>query len=169
MIFDELSSSILKHCRTRGLTIVTAESCTGGLIAASLTEIAGSSDVVWGGFVTYANEAKAGSLGVPLSLIEGKGAVSEEVVAAMVTGALERSGASLAVAVSGIAGPGGGSPDKPVGTVWIAAGRHGETPLSQLFHFTGNRSQIREETVSRALLLCEKLILSSSSLDSEQH
>ncbi len=169
MIFEEQSSSLLELCRSKGLTLVTAESCTGGLIAAALTDIAGSSDVVWGGFVTYANEAKTGTLEVSPALIQEKGAVSREVVEAMVRGALSKSGASAAMAVSGVAGPGGGTPDKPVGTVWIAAGLQNKTPRSELFHFSGNRSEIREMTVTSALKLCENLILSPSSLDSEQH
>lgn len=166
MSSDELSSSLLDLCRRNNLTLVTAESCTGGLIAASLTDVAGSSDVVWGGFVSYANDAKTRLLEVPSTLIESKGAVSEEVVTAMVAGALRNSSASIAVAVSGIAGPGGGSPDKPVGTVWIAAALKNESVISELCHFTGNRSRVREETVNRALQLCEKAILSKSSLDS---
>jgi nicotinamide-nucleotide amidase len=166
MSFEVLSSSLLDHCRSKNLTVVTAESCTGGLIAGALTEVAGSSDVVWGGFVSYANDAKTTLLDVSPSLIEKKGAVSEEVVQAMVAGALKNSSADLAVAVSGVAGPGGGSPEKPVGTVWIAAGFKNKSTLTELFHFSGSRSQVRNETVNRALQLCEKAILSESSLDS---
>ncbi|MDC7234840.1 MAG: CinA family protein [Spirochaetales bacterium] len=168
MSFEEHSRSLLELSRQNKLTLVTAESCTGGLIAGALTEIAGSSDVVWGGFVTYANEAKTAVLGVPSALIEEKGAVSEEVVCAMVKGALEKSGASMAVAVSGVAGPGGGSPEKPVGTVWIAAGLNNETPRTVLCRFQGDRSSVRTQTVNSALALCEKLILSISSLDSDK-
>lgn len=160
MSFEELSISLLDLCRRNKLTLVTAESCTGGLIAGALTDIAGSSDVVWGGFVSYADEAKTSLLDVPASLIEENGAVSEEVVHAMVAGALKNSTADLAVAVSGVAGPGGGSPEKPVGTVWIAAGLKNKSVTAELCHFSGNRSQVRKETVSRALQLCEKAILS---------
>ncbi len=165
---DPKGFSLLQLCREKKMTIVTAESCTGGLICAALTEIAGSSDVVWGGFVTYANEAKEGVLGVGRDLIREHGAVSGEVVEAMVSGALEKSGAGLAVAVSGVAGPGGGSPEKPVGTVWIAAGLSSGAVVKELCHFSGSRSDIRESTVDRALSLCEKIILNGSSLDSEQ-
>ena len=163
MSFD--TESFLNLCREKGVSFVSAESCTGGLIAGELTEIAGSSDVVWGGFVTYANDAKIKVLGVPSGLIDEKGAVSEEVVRAMVAGALKNSGATLAVAVSGVAGPGGGSAEKPVGTVWIAAGslRHCK---AECFHFTGDRAEVRRKTVEEALLICEKIILNESSLDS---
>src|SRR5215471_16453448 len=118
MIEPELiaqAQALLALCRTRKLKIATAESCTGGLIAGTLTEIAGSSDVVDRGFVTYSNAAKTQMLGVPADLIARHGAVSEEVARAMAEGALERAGAELAVAVTGVAGPGGGSAAKPVG------------------------------------------------------
>jgi nicotinamide-nucleotide amidase len=147
--------------------MVTAESCTGGLICAALTEISGSSDVVWGGFVTYANEAKTAVLDVSESLLREKGAVSRDVVEAMARGALVKSGASLSVAVSGIAGPGGGSPDKPVGTVWIAASLKEGDVYSEQFLFTGDRTQVRRDTVHNALRICEKIILNESSLDSK--
>ncbi len=163
MSFD--AAAFLELCRGKGISFVSAESCTGGLIAGELTEIAGSSDVVWGGFVTYANEAKINVLDVPPGLIEEKGAVSEEVVRAMVAGALEKSGAGLAVAVSGVAGPGGGSAEKPVGTVWIAAGTEKGCRAS-CFLFSGNRTEVRRKTVIEALLFCEKIILNESSLDS---
>jgi len=160
MSFEEPAASLLDLCRRKKLTLVTAESCTGGLIASALTEIAGSSDVVWGGFVSYANEAKVNMLDVSPSLIEDYGAVSEEVVRKMVAGALKNSSADVAVAVSGIAGPGGGSPEKPVGTVWIAAGMNNVPVKTELCHFSGDRSRVRKETVNRALKLCEKAILS---------
>ena len=163
MSFDAVA--FLDLCRKKGFTFVSAESCTGGLIAGELTEIAGSSDVVWGGFVTYANDAKIRVLGVPSRLIEEKGAVSEDVVRAMIKGALEKSGANIAVAVSGVAGPGGGSPEKPVGTVWIAAGT-ADNCRAELFHFAGDRTEVRRQTVEEALGLCEKIILNESSLDS---
>jgi nicotinamide-nucleotide amidase len=163
MSFD--AESFLELCREKDLSFVSAESCTGGLIAGALTEIAGSSDVVWGGFVTYANEAKQDVLGVPSRLIEEKGAVSEEVVRAMVGGALQKSGAGVAVAVSGVAGPGGGSPEKPVGTVWIAAGTVNAC-RAERFLFSGDRAEVRRKTVEEALLFCEKVILNESSLDS---
>jgi len=134
-------------------TVATAESCTGGWIAKALTDLAGSSAYVYGGLVTYSNEAKTALLGVPGDLIQNHGAVSEPVVRAMVAGVLDRTGADLAVAVSGVAGPGGGSDEKPVGTVWIASGnrsgdRHAECKL-----FSGDRDAVRLATVVRALEL----------------
>ena len=125
-MFDERllreAESLLEACRTRGLKLATAESCTGGLIAALLTEIPGSSDVVERGFVTYSNEAKSEELGVPADLIAAHGAVSEPVARAMAEGALAHSHADLAVSVTGVAGPGGGSAAKPVGLVHLGAG-----------------------------------------------
>ena len=108
-------------CRTRGLNLATAESCTGGLVAAALTEIAGSSDVVDRGFVTYSNEAKQAMLGVPTATLKRYGAVSAQTAAAMAAGALKNSPADVAVAITGIAGPGGGTKQKPVGLVHFAA------------------------------------------------
>ena len=120
---------VLDLCRARGLRVATAESCTGGLVAAALTEIAGSSDVVDCGFVTYSNEAKQELLGVPAATLTRHGAVSRETAAAMAKGALKNSQADLAVAITGIAGPGGGSKRKPVGLVYFAAAdRDGRSP-----------------------------------------
>jgi nicotinamide-nucleotide amidase len=124
--FDALvadAAVLLAACRAARIKLATAESCTGGLIAAILTEVAGSSDVFERGFVTYSNEAKTEQLGVPAELIERHGAVSEEVVQAMALGALDHSRADLAVAVTGVAGPGGGTTTKPVGLVHIATAR----------------------------------------------
>lgn len=115
-----LARRVLAEARARGFTIATAESCTGGMVAAALTAIAGSSDVFTHGFVTYANAAKTAMIGVPAALIAARGAVSAEVAAAMAEGALKASGASLAVAITGVAGPGGGSAEKPVGLVHLA-------------------------------------------------
>ena len=112
---------MLERCRARGLTVATAESCTGGLVAGALTEIAGSSDVVDRGFVTYSNAAKQAMLGVPAAILERHGAVSRETAEAMARGALAHAPADLAVAITGIAGPGGGSAEKPVGLVHFAA------------------------------------------------
>jgi len=137
--------------------IATAESCTGGLIAASLTEIAGSSQVVDRGFVTYSNEAKNEVIGVDMSLIEVHGAVSSQVATAMATGALAQSRADVAVAVTGIAGPGGGTTEKPVGLVFIGAARLGQPPLTERHVFGGDRSQVRHETVLAAFNLLEQL------------
>ena len=134
---------ILAAARAKILRIVTAESCTGGLIAALFTEIAGSSDVFERGFVTYSNEAKEDLLGVPTDLIHKHGAVSAEVARSMAEGALQHSLAQIAVAVTGIAGPGGGTDQKPVGLVYIAiAGLDGETDVQEL-RFGDIRSAVR--------------------------
>jgi nicotinamide-nucleotide amidase len=145
------AEQVLASARARGITLVTAESCTGGLIAAALTAIAGSSDVMLGGFVTYSNTLKTVVLGVPAPLIAQYGAVSEPVAAAMAHGALDRSGAQLAVAVTGIAGPGGGGPDKPVGLVWLAVQRRFQPPRIARHVFAGDRQQVRSSTVGVAL------------------
>ena len=137
--------------RARGWRLAAAESCTGGLIAAACTSVAGSSDWFERGFVTYSNAAKAESLGVDPALIAAHGAVSEPVARAMAEGALAHSRADLAVAVTGIAGPGGGSADKPVGTVWLALARHGAATLAQRLQLPGDRTAVRERTVERAL------------------
>jgi nicotinamide-nucleotide amidase len=137
----------------RGLSVATAESCTGGLIAGAITEVAGSSGWFERGFVTYSNAAKTGMLGVPEALIATHGAVSAEVACAMAAGALAHSRAGLAVAVTGIAGPGGGSPAKPVGTVWIATAAVGQEPVPTLLRATGDRGAIRSAAVLRALTL----------------
>ena len=131
--------------------LVTAESCTGGWIAKSLTDIAGSSDWFDCGLVVYSYEAKQGLLGVRPQTLEEHGAVSRETVIEMVSGALVNSGASVAVAVTGIAGPGGGSTDKPVGTVWIAWKRRGGYARAEVFHFDGDREAVRRQTVGGAL------------------
>lgn len=135
----------------RGWLIATAESCTGGLIAASCTELAGSSAWFDRGVVTYSNEAKSEWLGVPPELIATHGAVSEPVARAMVTGVLQRSRAQLAVAVTGIAGPSGGSPDKPVGTVWLAWATRGGAVEASCHRFEGDRAAVRWATVAEAL------------------
>ncbi|HEX3140250.1 MAG TPA: CinA family protein [Rhizobacter sp.] len=137
--------------RERGLHLVTAESCTGGLIAAACTSIAGSSDWFERGVVSYSNEAKSELLGVPAALIAKHGAVSAEVARAMAEGALAHSSADLSLAVTGIAGPSGGTPDKPVGTVWLALARRGEPAQAVLLQLPGGRSEVREQTVDRAL------------------
>jgi nicotinamide-nucleotide amidase len=146
-----LATLVLSECRKRGLKITTAESCTGGLIAAALTEIAGSSDVVDRGFVTYSNDAKIAMLGVQMETLASHGAVSEETALEMAAGALAKSNADLAVAVTGIAGPGGGSAEKPVGLVHIAAGGHAKMVHRQCRFGDIGRGQIRLETVRIAL------------------
>ena len=130
--------------------VTTAESCTGGGIAEAITRIAGSSAWFEAGFVTYSNQQKTRQLEVPEPLFARVGAVSREVVEAMVRGAQRQSGARFAVAVSGVAGPGGGSPDKPVGTVWLAWGA-GDEVSSERRHFPGNRDEVRQQTVIAAL------------------
>lgn len=160
-ISDDLIGSatrLLDELRTKGLTLSCAESCTGGLISACLTEIAGSSDVFERGFVTYSNEAKSEMLGVPEKLIAAQGAVSQDVVVAMALGALTHSQADLAVAVTGIAGPGGGSDDKPVGLVFIAAARR-DGPVTYLRCTFGDlgRSSVRKCTVVEAFRLVHSL------------
>jgi len=138
--------------RAKGLTIAAAESCTGGWVAKVLTDIAGSS--VWfdRGFVTYSNASKYEMLGVRQELIEAEGAVSEAVVREMVRGAIANSAADLALAVSGIAGPGGGTPDKPVGTVWFAWGQSNIALVTRLVRFEGDRDRVRRQAVLTALL-----------------
>ena len=130
--------------------VTTAESCTGGGIAEAITRIAGSSAWFEAGFVTYSNQQKTRQLEVPEPLFTRVGAVSREVVEAMVQGAQAQSGARFAVAVSGVAGPGGGSPEKPVGTVWLAWGA-GDEVSSERRHFAGNRDEVRRQTVIAAL------------------
>ena len=136
--------------RTRGWRLATAESCTGGLIAAACTSLAGSSDWFERGFVTYSNEAKATMLGVPVALIAAHGAVSEQVARAMVQGALQHAPVQLAVAVTGIAGPGGAVPGKPVGTVWLAWGTADQVHAERL-QLPGDRAAVRSATVAAAL------------------
>ena len=152
-----LATEVLDLCREARLTLAIAESCTGGLIAAALTEIAGSSDVVERGFVTYADQAKTDLLGVPGALIIAHGAVSDPVARAMAEGALERSPADVAVAVTGIAGPGGATPGKPVGLVHLAAARRGRQTLHERHVFAGDRAQVRLSAVAGALNLVKRL------------
>lgn len=152
------AEKLLADARAKGLKLATAESCTGGLIAGLLTEIAGSSDVVERGFVTYSNQAKQDMLGVPQALLIRHGAVSEEVARAMAEGALAHSGADLAVAVTGIAGPGGGTAEKPVGLVHIAATRKGGNILHRECRFGDiGRSGVRIATVDAALEMLSAL------------
>jgi nicotinamide-nucleotide amidase len=147
------AEALLALYRARGLRIVTAESCTGGLIAATLTAIAGSSDVLERGFVTYSNEAKAEMLGVDPAVIAAAGAVSAAVARAMVAGALARSPAEVALSVTGIAGPGGATATKPVGLVFLGAQRRGAAPVMQRHVFPGDRACVREASVAAAFRL----------------
>lgn len=135
----------------RGLMLVTAESCTGGWVAECVTDIAGSSGWFDRGFVTYSNAAKCESLGIEPEIIETHGAVSEATVRAMAAGALRHSRAQVAVAVSGVAGPGGGTPEKPVGTVWFAWQRSGKECRAKLERFDGDRRSVRRQAVAAAL------------------
>ncbi len=137
--------------RARGWMLATAESCTGGLISAACTSLAGSSDWFERGFVTYSNAAKTELLDVPSPLIQTHGAVSEEVARAMAEGALKRSKAHVSVAVTGVAGPGGGSADKPVGTVWMAVSTAGGSTAVELLQLAGDRAAVRRQTLACAL------------------
>ena len=149
----DAAKGLLDACRAGGVLLATAESCTGGLIAAGLTAIAGSSDVVDRGFVTYSNEAKTDLVGVPPGLIAAHGAVSEAVAHAMAEGALARSRATVAVAVTGVAGPGGGTAAKPVGLVCFGLARRGAPTVTESHLFPGDRASVREATVRHALAL----------------
>jgi nicotinamide-nucleotide amidase len=155
---------LLDLYRRCGLHIATAESCTGGLVAGTLTDIAGSSDVVDCGFVTYSNEAKQAMLGVPAAILARHGAVSGETAAAMALGALKNSRADIAVAITGIAGPGGGTREKPVGLVYFAAAsRDGRTlARKRLFGKIGRR-RVRWRSVAEALAMLEALALADKS------
>ena len=152
------AARLLAALQAQGLTLATAESCTGGLIAAALTAIPGSSATVLGGFVTYSNAMKASVLGVPPGVINAVGAVSEPVARAMAEGALRQSGADLAVACTGVAGPGGGSASKPVGLVHIAAARRGGAVLHIAPIFTADRTAVRAATVDAAFGLVRQLL-----------
>lgn len=146
-----LAETALDACRSRGWHVATAESCTGGLVAAALTAIAGSSDVVERGFVTYSNEAKSEMLGVSPATIAAHGAVSAETVAAMAQGAVVRAPVDLAVSVAGIAGRGGGSAEKPVGLVIFGIARRGGQCQTHRHVFSGDRNAVREAAVKVAL------------------
>ncbi|MFM7133991.1 MAG: CinA family nicotinamide mononucleotide deamidase-related protein [Planctomycetota bacterium] len=135
----------------RRLVLATAESCTGGLVGAAITEVAGSSAWYAGGFVTYANERKRADLGVPATTLDAFGAVSHETAIAMARGCLARTGASIAIATTGVAGPGGGSDAKPVGTVFVAVAIAGRSAWSRRFHFPGDRATVRKRTENLAL------------------
>lgn len=153
-----LAETLLQRCRAAKLMLATAESCTGGLIAATLTEIAGSSDVFERGFVTYSNDAKIYAIGVPAEIVAGHGAVSEPVARAMAEGALRKSKADIAIACTGIAGPGGGSATKPVGLVHIAVAAHGQETMHQRMTYGDiGRAAVRRATVEDALNLATEM------------
>lgn len=150
VMHEELCRALAEHLKQKGWMLATAESCTGGLIAAACTSLAGSSDWFDRGFVTYSNEAKVDSLGVDAQLIAKHGAVSEVVARAMAYGAVRHSRASVGIAVTGIAGPSGGSAEKPVGTVWFGFMVDGIV-TSETRRFDGDRGAVREATVGHAL------------------
>jgi nicotinamide-nucleotide amidase len=154
-VFDSeilaLAAAVIDACRARGWRLATAESATGGLVAAALTEIADSSDVVERGYVTYSNAAKIELLGVPEPTILTHGAASEETAKAMAAGAARRAGVDIAVSVTGIAGPQGGTAEKPVGLVHIGIARRGHGGRSERHNFPGDRTAIRRAALVRAL------------------
>ena len=152
-----LAAQLAQALLARGWMLATAESCTGGMIAAACTDLAGSSQWFERGFVTYSNAAKSDSLGVDAAAIEAHGAVSEVVARAMAFGAVRHSQAQASVAVTGVAGPTGGSPDKPVGTVWFGFSVGGRLS-SELRHFAGDRAAVREATVRHALTRLLQLV-----------
>ena len=152
------AKALLALFDARGLTLATAESCTGGLIAAALTSIAGSSSVVQGGFVTYSNAMKMRMLGVPEALLDTVGAVSAEVAQAMAEGALRETGAAIALSCTGIAGPGGATPDKPVGLVFMGCARRGRPTRVERRVFTGDRDAVRAATVALCLAMARESI-----------
>lgn len=146
----ELVEKISMKLKERGLKMVTAESCTGGMVAAAMTDRAGSSDVFECGFVTYSNDSKMELLGVPAATIEKYGAVSAQTAEAMVKGALEHSRAHIAVAVTGIAGPSGGTTEKPVGLVYVGYGSRDKVHMKE-HRFSGDRANVRRQAVEKAL------------------
>jgi nicotinamide-nucleotide amidase len=150
LVVNDKVLRLAQALRDKGWMLATAESCTGGLIAAACTDIAGSSDWFERGFVTYSNQAKTDLLDVDAALIEAHGAVSEVVARAMAFGAVRHSNAQVGIAVTGVAGPGGGSPDKPVGTVWFGFMVDGLL-ASEMRRFEGDRAAVRAATVQHAL------------------
>lgn len=151
MVDQALVTSLANACLKHRWRVTTAESCTGGLVAAAITSLAGSSDWFECGYVTYSNQAKINDIQVPADLIETHGAVSEEVARAMAIGAKQTSGASISLAITGIAGPTGGTINKPVGTVCFGWSLPDALTLSETRHFQGDRSSIREQSVTHSL------------------
>jgi nicotinamide-nucleotide amidase len=150
-----LAQAVLETCRARNWRLATAESCTGGLVAGALTAIAGSSDVVERGFVTYSNEANSELLGVPPEIIAAHGAVSAETAAAMAQGAIARAPVDLAISVAGVAGPGGATPTKPVGLVLFGLVRRDGACRTERRVFAGDRTAVRQAALQEALGLLE--------------
>jgi nicotinamide-nucleotide amidase len=156
MIPDDLlaeAEALLAACRAGGIRLATAESCTGGLIAATLTAIAGASDVVDRGFVTYSNEAKHEMVGVPMALIQTDGAISDTVARAMAEGALARSRATITISVTGVAGPGGSTAEKPVGLVWFGLAKKGQPAISEQRLLPSDRNGVRAAAVRHAFAM----------------
>jgi len=155
----DLAAVVLDACRRRGLTIAVGESCTGGLLGARLTSVPGSSDVVLGGVIAYSNAVKTAELGVPEAMIAEHGAVSEPVARQMASGARARLGAGIGVGITGVAGPGGGTPEKPVGTVWVAVDVDGAEPRAVRNPFVGDRDEIRFRAAQFALDLVRRAVV----------
>ncbi len=153
MSANSFAAKLVHSCRLKGLTVATAESCTGGMIAAAITSVPGSSAVLDRGFVTYSNAAKTELLGVPAALIDSVGAVSEAVARHMAEGAKQRAGVDMAVSVTGVAGPDGGSPEKPVGTVWFGLAAADGQVFTHHRLFPGDRQAIRAASTLYALQL----------------
>jgi nicotinamide-nucleotide amidase len=156
---SDLAAIVLDLCRTRKARLATAESCTGGMLGSRITAVPGSSDCYVGGMVLYANSAKIQLAGVPESLVRMNGAVSEQVATAMAGSVRDGLGADLGVGVTGVAGPGGGTPEKPVGTVWIASGTS-ERMEARSFRFPGDREEIRQRATQAALDMVRQLLTS---------
>ena len=154
---DDMARVLLDRCRARGATLAVAESCTGGLLGARLTDIPGSSDVFLGGVIAYANDVKVRELGVPPDLLARHGAVSEEVVRAMAVGARGKFGATAALAITGIAGPGGGTDEKPVGLVWVCVAT-AERVEPRRIHSWGDRKEVRYRAAQAAMELARRLV-----------
>jgi nicotinamide-nucleotide amidase len=153
----ESAAALLAMLRERGLTVATAESCTGGLVSAALTAVPGSSDCVLGGLVTYSNDMKMRHLGVPAEVLSSVGAVSDACARQMALGTTEATGAALGISTTGIAGPGGGSAEKPVGLVYIGVARQGGEARVERHVFPGDRAAIRAATVEVALRMAMEL------------
>ena len=154
---NKQSEELLKICKLNKMSVTTAESCTGGMLASSIVSINGSSSIFKSGIVTYSNESKAKFLKIPLKLINENGAVSETIAFQMAKNVLSIMNSSLSIAVTGIAGPSGGSNDKPVGLVWIAIGTK-ENVITKKYLFQGNRLKIRQQTTLEALKLANGII-----------
>ena len=148
-----LAKNVIKTAQDAKWIISTVESCTGGMIFACLTDIAGASSALDRGFITYSNKAKQEMVGVCIETLEAHGAVSQQCAAAMAIGGITRSAADISLSVTGIAGPGGGTPDKPVGLVWMAVATKDGVQISKRFDFTGDRQAVRNQAVEASLTL----------------